>query len=149
MTSHFLAQDLKHINSKLTYQCDMTQNRDFLIIHPFSLMVNQTSEFQVLGPGSTFKRSFVSVLTSSHPRTLLEPAESSSRLVTAPKLPRWFSPFSEGWAVTPRRWVIGLRRSEGSLWPVNDLRSFETSRNTPSATRRRIPEDQNHQQQRH
>lgn len=80
MTSHFLAQDLKHINSKLTYQCDVTHISDFLIIHPFSLMVNQTSEFQVLGSGSTFKRSFVSLFTSSHPRTtLLEPAESSSR----------------------------------------------------------------------
>jgi len=42
-------------------------------------MVNQTSEFQVLGSGSTFKRSFVSLFTSAHPRTLLEPAESSSR----------------------------------------------------------------------
>jgi len=79
MTSHFLAQDLKHINSELTYQCDVTQKTDFLIIHPFSLMVNQTSEFQVLGSGSTFKRSFVSIFTSAHPRTLLEPAEPSSR----------------------------------------------------------------------
>jgi len=42
-------------------------------------MVNQTSEFQVLGSGSTFKRSFISIFTSAHPRTLLEPAESSSR----------------------------------------------------------------------
>jgi len=79
MTSHFLAQDLKHINSKLTYQCDMTQKRDLLIVHPFSLMVNQTSEIQVLGSGSTFKRSSVSIFTSAHPRTLLEPAQSSSR----------------------------------------------------------------------
>jgi len=80
MTSHFLTQDLKHINNKLTYQCDVTHTKtDFLIIHTFSLMVNQISEFQVLGSGPTFKRSFVSIFTSSHRQTLLEPAESSSR----------------------------------------------------------------------
>lgn len=57
----------------------MWHKQDFLIIHPFSLMVYQTSEFQVLGSGSTFKWNFVSIFTSSYPRTLLEPAESSSR----------------------------------------------------------------------
>jgi hypothetical protein len=127
MTSHFLSQDLKHINSKLTYQCDVTQKRDFLIIHSFSLMVNQTSEFQALGSGSTFKRSFVShhptlglylsqlnpahVITSSYCPKAATLISSVQRMLgcDAASLGDWFATFRR---IVTREWPTILRNVE-------------------------------------
>ena len=98
-------------------------------------MVYQTSEFEVLGAGSTFNKWCTKLRFHIH---IILPSDytwaswiqlTSSRPVTALKLPHSFPSFSEGWAVTLRRWVTGSRRFWGSLWAVNDLRSFETSRN--------------------